>query len=123
MLIACACLFTVVPLSACSGSASGEPTGDGGHTCSFEGVWSKDATYHFHKCEDDTCDETADKATHNLVEYVCSVCGYEAERPSAVITYENYYNTAKKMEGTYVGEGADRKYYYETNLVETYPEN
>ena len=35
------------------------------HECTFSDEWSKDATAHWHVCENEKCEEIADKADHN----------------------------------------------------------
>lgn len=35
-----------------------------GHECTFETSWTKDETYHWHKCTGSNCGEVADKAEH-----------------------------------------------------------
>ena len=64
------------------------PTSCGGHT--FKEEWSKDATHHWHACEDADCTEVSDKAEHTwdegkettyatdtengVMTYTCTVC-------------------------------------------------
>lgn len=61
------------------------------HTCDFETVWTKNETYHWHKCADSNCDKVADKAEHTwnageittpatssekgIKTFTCTVCG------------------------------------------------
>lgn len=61
------------------------------HECAFETSWTKDETYHWHKCTGSNCDEVSDKAEHiwdageittpatssaqGVKTYTCTVCG------------------------------------------------
>lgn len=53
-------MFMIVPcglvLTACGN--------DNKHTCDFEITWTKDETYHWHKCSDENCKKIADKEEH-----------------------------------------------------------
>lgn len=65
MLIPCS-----LALTACGSNPPDEP-----HTHSWATTWSKSSTHHWYDC--DGCDDTKDKATHSLVDGVCSVCEYD----------------------------------------------
>ena len=71
LLFSVAC-FSMLPLSACSSKAS--PA----HKHTWSGVWSSDATNHWHECE--VCGAKKDEAAHeydNNHDAICNVCGYE----------------------------------------------
>lgn len=57
-------------LSACGNNPPDEPA----HTHNWSTTWSTNSSEHWLTC--DGCKETKDKATHTLVDNICSVCGY-----------------------------------------------
>lgn len=79
LLAVCMCLSISVMLTAC------------GHEHTYQAEWSKDATHHWHDCEDQDCIEVADKAEHvwnggeittpatpetnGTAIFTCTVCG------------------------------------------------
>lgn len=68
MLCVCLCFPTAFTLSACK---------NGEHNMSED--WTNNATYHWHKCLDDDCDYTTDKAEHiydDDNDMSCNTCGY-----------------------------------------------
>lgn len=68
MLCVCLCFPTAFTLSACKNDE---------HNMSED--WTNNATYHWHKCLDDDCDYTTDKAEHiydDDNDMSCNTCGY-----------------------------------------------
>lgn len=77
ILTLCMCLTLGAALTACDFG-----TTDPGHTHTYETAWSHDDTNHWYACEDNTCEETSQKAEHSIENDVCSVCGYEQSNPT-----------------------------------------
>ena len=91
LLAVCMCLSVGVMLTAC---------GDEEHTHTYKTEWAKDATYHWHACEDENCTDVADKAEHvwdegaitkeataeadGVKTFTCTVCG---ETKTEVVEY------------------------------------
>lgn len=75
LLTVCICISVGVILTSCE------------HDHSYQTEWSKDATHHWHACEDESCNEVSDKAKHTwgdrektdvegVSKLTCTVCGY-----------------------------------------------
>lgn len=78
-----------------------------GHKHTAVTEWSSDATYHWHVCEDEKCQEQLDKAEHTWGEWTvieastctekgseeraCSVCGHKETRELALAQHEYTY--------------------------------
>ena len=91
LLAVCMCLSVGVMLTAC---------GDEEHTHTYKTEWAKDATYHWHACEDENCTDVGDKAEHvwdegaitkeataeadGVKTFTCTVCG---ETKTEVVEY------------------------------------
>ncbi|MBQ9785043.1 MAG: hypothetical protein IJW29_06045 [Clostridia bacterium] len=80
LLAACACFSVCTVLTACDNR--------GEHTHAFSKKWSSNNSYHWHECEDESCDEIVDKAEHTFKMHesvsdvlVCTVCG-KLENPT-----------------------------------------
>lgn len=81
------------------------------HEHTYGEAWEKDATYHYHACTGEGCDEKKDKAEHTFVDKnnatqywsECSVCGYQQEKIEAKVTDAQLANAIlfKDAEGKY----------------------
>lgn len=90
LLVVCICLLSIIALAGC----------DEEHTHTYKAEWSKNATHHWHDCENEDCLEVSSKAEHSWNEgsitteataeadgeknYTCTVCGQTKTEP---ITY------------------------------------
>lgn len=126
----CVCLLFGVFLIACDFDFDE-------HACTFRSKWVYDETYHWCKCEDDSCSKTTDKEMHVPgIGNVCTVCGAEVpnrvsqegwndvfsslctENLSLVITmYENGKFITKTI------ERSEQTYHYTDTSTEYYLEN
>ncbi len=78
------------------------------HKHAFNENWSTDATYHWHVCADESCNEIADKEKHTFVNkndatyywLECSVCGYQQEKINATVSSEALANALQFKDAT-----------------------
>lgn len=78
------------------------------HNHAFNENWSTDATYHWHACADESCNEIADKEKHTFINkndethywLECSVCGYQQEKIDATVSPEALANALQFKDAT-----------------------
>lgn len=107
MLCVCLCLPSAVTLSACKNDE---------HNISDK--WSNNATYHWHKCLDDDCDYTTDKAEHiydDDNDMTCNTCGYIRQE---IQLYKNITISGVISDYTYVKQGENA--HFELKLSDNY---
>ncbi len=80
----------------------GACAGDGDkHT--YSSTWSYDGTHHYKPCTDSDCAEVKDKATHDIKDGSCSICGYN-NFVNVTASEDNYRTVLKSLnDGDIVG--------------------